>query len=413
MKFFASAVSGTRARWFRFSVAPILLISTLGLALLGAGCSDETEDVTFPAAPPPEEMNWLFDVFGTAADDVYACGNKGAMFHFDGESWGPALEMGTGSPITKIWGPDGGPLYAIGHAGNLWQMVAGSWSGQTSGTSKNLYGIGIFAQELHITGADGTLRKLNGNSWDGVGQIMVIRNPGGNHAVEDTLMLNEDVISLMDLNEYFIVGAYKTLDYEGEYIGLNGTDGMVMSTDEEPENYDWELRPLGDDEFALSEWMMCTTSSPNLNDNYLGTSEGWIFQLVESDDGENVWSKMSPDATDRSKSGIRDMWLDENSNLYFVTDSGYLYFQTQDYNFSEDIGTRKSFHISHGGLTSVWGADTDHIFMTGFTENTIFHASMDFTDTTLVFTADTTLEFPNKGGQSIGMFEDQFGMPRF
>jgi len=111
-------------------------------------------------------------------------------------------------------------------------------------------------------------------------------------------------------------------------------------------------------------------------------------------------------------SGIRDMWLDENSNLYFVTDDGEMGFQTHDYNFGEEIGFRKMFPITHAGLTSIWGADTDHIFMSGFTENSLIQASMDFSDTSLVFTV-VPLEFPNKGGQSIGMFEDHQGLPRY
>lgn len=411
MKFFASAFSGTRARWFRLSVAPIFLISILGLSLLGAGCSDDESEVTFPNPPPPEQMNWLFDVFGTGPNDVYTCGNKGAMFHFDGSDW-TYVDMGSSAPITSVWGPGDGTLYAVGHGGKLWANIGGSWSSQSSGTSSDLYGIGIFDNDVHICGAEGAMRRLSGSTWSEVGPIMVVRSPAIPHAPEDTLLLHEDIASLLTVNQYFIGGAYKLPSYEGEYIGLNGIDGMVLSLDMEPESFDWELRPLGDDQFALSEWMMCTTTSiPNLGDNYLGTSEGWVFKLTLGDEGNEVWSKMSPDMTEDARSGIRDMWLDADSNLYMVTDDGTMIFQTQNYNFSEDLGMRKSFDITHSGLTSIWGADTDHMFMTGFTENIIIEASMDFSDTTLVFT-ETTLEFPNKGGQSIGMFEDQFGMPR-
>ena len=413
MKFFASAFSGTRARWFRHSVAPIFLMSILVLALTGAGCSDDGEDITYSTPPAPEQMNWLFDVFGTGPDDVYACGNKGAMFHFDGSEWS-FVDMGSSVPITSIWGPGDGTLYAVGHSGKLWQNTGGSWSAQSSGTSKNLYGVGLFNNDVHICGEDGALRRLNGNSWSDVGPVMVVRSPAIPHAPEDTLLLHEDIASLLTVNQYFIGGAYKLPDFEGEYIGLNGIDGMVLSLDMEPESFDWELRPLGDDEFALSEWMMCTTTSvPTLGDNYLGTSEGWVFQLALSDEGNNVWSKMSPDLTSDARSGVRDMWLDEDSNLYMVTDDGDLVFQSSDYNFSEGLGMRQSFPITHSGLTSIWGSDTDNIYMTGFTENTVIKGSMEIDDTSVNFTfTEIILEFPNKGGQSIGMFEDQFGMPR-
>lgn len=416
MKFFASEFSGSHARWFRLSVAPILLISLVGLAIIGAGCSDDSNEISYPTAPAADEMNWLFDVYGTDANNIYACGNKGAMFHFDGDTTWSYVEMGVSTPITKVWGQEDGPLYAVGHAGKVWQLIGGSWSSQTSGTSQDLFGLGVFDGALHISGAEGALRRLDGNSWTGVGQTMVTRNPGGVHAVEDTFMLNEDVASLVTMNEYFIGGAFKILNFEGEETGLNGISGMVMTLDSQPELYDWELRPLGDDQFALSEWVVSTTNSPAvLKDNYLGTSEGWLFQLTLGQEDKKVWSKMAPDLTYDSMSGIRDMWLDEESNLYLVTDDGDLVLQTHDYNFTEDTGRRTSFPISHNGLTSIWGVDTDHIYMTGFTENMIFEASMDFSDTnaTGINITEIPLEFPNKGGQSIGMFEDQFGMPRF
>ncbi len=413
MKFFAPAFSGTHARWFRFSIAPTLLLCILGFSLLFGGCSDDGQEIIYPTPPLPNAMNWLFDVFGTASNDVYACGNKGAMFHYDGTEWS-FIEMGTTSPITTVWGLENGPLYAAGHEGNIWQLMAGSWSGMDSGINNDLYGLGVFDQSVYVCGADGALQRLSGNTWNDVGQIMVTRSSGEGHAVEDTFMLNEDVISLLMVNQHFLGGAYKLPDFEGEYIGLHGTAGMVMSTEPDSTTYDWELRPLGEDEFALSEWIMCGTNTHEaiLNNNYLGTSEGWIFQLVRSDEGENVWSKMSPDATENAGSGIRDMWLDGNSNLYFVTDEGEMLFQSRDYNFSTAVGVRKAFRISQAGLSGIWGSDVDHIFMTGFTEDVIFEASMDTTNMTLNI-SEVPLTFPDTGGKSIGLFEDQFGMPRY
>jgi hypothetical protein len=407
MKFFASAFSETRARWFRFSLTPIILGTLLGLVIIGSGCSDDKGDtIVFPQPPAPDQREWIFDVFGTSATDVYACGNKGAMFHFDGTTWS-SVDMGTSVPITTIWGPVDGPLYAAGHEGKLWQMSGGSWNSLNSGTTQDLFGLGLFDGNIHACGANGALRRLSGNTWASVPQVVVVRDPEGIHSPIDTLSVNNDVASLLTVNNYVIGGAYKLPSYEGEEFGMKGTDGMVLGIDVEPELYDWILRPLRGDQLIESEWIICSTSSVAIpEDNYLGTSEGWVFRLNE----EEEWTKMQPDATVDSQVGIRDMWLDADSNLYFVTDNGELVFQTREYKFPT-VGMRKTFPVTINGLTSIWGPDTDHLFMSGFTENLIIHASMDFSDTTLVF-EEITVEFPNKGGQSIGMFEDHMGLPR-
>ena len=164
------------------------------------------------------------------------------------------------------------------------------------------------------------------------------------------------------------------------------------------------------DQLAESEWITCSTNSEAIyEENYLGTSEGWIFRLNQDEE----WTKMEPDVTSSSGMGIRDMWLDSNNNLYFVTDNGYLIFQTYDYDFSAGEGERRSFPVTHGGLTSIWGADPEHLFMVGYTENIIIQASLNTDTYELDITeVDISSEFPDKGGQSIGLLEDQFGLPR-
>ncbi len=408
MKLIASVFSETYARWFRRSITPMIMVTLLGLIFIGSGCSDDNGDqINFPTPAPPAQRNWLFDVFGTAADDVYACGNKGAMFHFDGTSW-IQMEMGTSAPITTIWGPPEGPLYAAGHDGHLWQLVNNTWSTMSSGTTQDLFGLGMYQGNIHVCGAEGTLRRLSGNTWAGVPEVIVLRDPEGVHAPIDTLNLTADISSLLTINSFAIGGAFKDPNFIGEGFGMEGTDGMILGLDSEPENYDWVLRPLRGDQLAESEWIICSTNSTAVTENnYLGTSEGWIFQL-----GSNQgWNKLEPDVTTDAKVGIRGMWLDENSNLYFVTDSGDMIFQTREYHFP-DLGLRKIFPVTINGLTNIWGADTDHLFMTGFTENMIIQAHMDFSDTTLVF-EQVEVEFSAKSGNSLDMFEDHLGMPRF
>jgi len=410
MKHTASALSGTRARWFRRSVA-LLACLTLGLtALVLSGCDgDDGGDVNYPTPQPEAQRNWLFDVHGNAADDVYAVGNKGAMFHYDGTDWSP-VELGASQPITSLYGSGDGTLFAVGHEGGFWRNSGGSWSSLDSGTDLDFYDVGMYQDNIYAVGERGLVRRLNGNTLAAVEDVIVVRN-GETGAPEDTLSLNEDIFSLVAVNFGFIGGAYILADEE--VFGVTGTDGMVLAPDSEPDIYDWRLRPLGSDQFAISEWILCLTNDPvTVGNNYLGTSEGWIYRLTDSGGGQLDWVLMIPDTTFDRGNGIRDMWVDGNNNLYAVTDDGSLVFQTEDFDFVDGDGVRKIFDVTHGSLTGIWGSDAQNLFMVGYNEDVIVQASLDLDDYTLTF-EEVPVVFPAKSGSDLETGKDHQGFPRF
>lgn len=413
MTFNASAHTGTRARWFRLSVASfITLVLLSGMLVLAGGCSDgDGGEINFPEPEPEVDRNWVFDVFGTAADNIYAVGNKGAVFRYDGTDWN-YMDIGVTTPITNIWGPADGSntLYAVGHAGKAWRINGGEWTSLETGTEKDLYAIGQFQDDIYASGGEGTLRRLSGSSLVDVPGDIVIRNPE-NDAPEDTLALDEDIYSLVTINFNFIGGAYALPDYEEEIFGLQGTGGMILAEDYLDEGFDWILRPIGSDQFAISEWILATTSDPvNIAHNYMGTSEGWIYRLYENGENSYDWLLMLPDTTVDSGAGIRDMWTDADGNLFAVTDSGTLIAQTADFDFLNDLGARSITDISHGGLSGIWGTSADNLFITGFNEDVLIQASVNMTDLTVTF-AEVPLAFPNKSGGSIPVGQDHQGLP--
>ena len=407
----AFVLTGARAPLARMLLTALCL-TVLGTAmLLGSGCSDDESTVSFPQPPPPQAMNWLFDIYGTGPNDIFACGNKGALFHFDGEDW-EHIDLGTSAAFVSIWENDG-TMYAVGHGGTIWRHTTGSpadqWSSMDSGTSKDLYNIGSFDDEIYVCGAEGTLRRLNGSSWATTPTQIVTRDP----ATGDTtafFVRDTDLSSLLTVNHFFIGGAYKLPDYEGEEVGILGTDGMVLTNDLE---YDWLLRPLRGDQLADAEWVLSTTSNPLVFEhNFLGTSEGWIFQLAEDEGGDMVWVKHYPRVTIDPGSGIRDMWLDENASVYMVTDDGQLVIQSQDYDFNEGTGYRKVLYDQVNALVGIWGTASDNFYMVGFVENKLFQGAVDFSDTTLTGITEIAVDFPNKG-MGIDPFKDELGRPRF
>jgi hypothetical protein len=411
----AFVLTGARAPLARTVLTTLFAGLLAALAVIGAGCSDDETSVTYPKPPLPQSRNWLFDVAGTDAGNIFAAGNKGAMFHYDGSgdvadsnSW-EYVDKGTNSAIVTLWETDG-TIYAVGHDGTIWRNTGTQWSSMDSGTSEDLFSIGEFNDQIYACGYEGTLRRLNGSSWAAVPSQIVMRDP----ATQDTtgfLDLNVDMASLLTVSHYFIGGAYKKPEFDGEPVGILGTDGMVLTTDTE---YPWLLRPIRGDQLADAEWVLCTTNRPLvLAQNYLGTSEGWIFQLEEDESGALVWVKHYPRITANPGSGIRDVWLDENQILYMVTDDGQLILQSEDYDFDEDEGFRKVIYDQINSIVSIWGTGSDHFFMTTFDENKIFTGSVDWADTTATVT-EIPIRWPAKGmGAGIDPFTDELGRPRF
>jgi hypothetical protein len=425
----AFVLTGARTPLARFLLTFVFSVA-LGLAVfMGAGCSDdENGGGVFPQPPPPPVMEWLFDVSGTGPNDVYVCGNKGTMYHFTGLDWSDpnqwvAQDMGVSTPIVTLWENEG-TMYAVGHKGKIWRNTTGpqgQWAGMASGVSANLYGIGIFNDDIYACGAEGTLQRLNGGTWQSTPTKIVMRDPGTNDP--DTLNVmnrNSDLSSLLAVNQYFIGGAFKTPDFPDDPIGIEGTDGMIMRFDvpqeDDPEVYDWQLIPLRGDQLAESEWILCMTSDPLVRSrNYLGTSEGWLFQLELSETGKLVWVKHFPRVTMDPGNGIRDIWVDEEDNAFLVTDDGQLVLQDADYNVLTNPEGRTLLYDQANALTGIWGTSRDNFYMVGFVQNTIFHCAMvDTVGANVVEVTEINLESTNKGmGAGMDPLTDELGRPRF
>lgn len=409
MNSFGSALTGKRRPTLGPARAVRPFVCLLAAVALLSSCSSKSSDPPFTQPPSPETQDWLFDVQGTAANDVYACGTKGAMFHFDGATWTP-VDLNTTDAIVRMWKePGANTVYAVGHKGRIWRNSGGSWSAMTSGTSKNLYGIGSLGGVVHAVGQDGTICRLTGSAWSVVAGRMFQLNEVG--VPVDTLQVTGDVASLVTVNHYFLGGAFIDPNYTGARIGVLGTRGMVLAANTDPTfQGEWILRPLSGEQIVPHEWVLCTSSDPvELGRNFLGTSEGWFFRLTRDDLGKNVWAKFYPSVTTNPGAGINDIWVDANGNAYLVTDEGRVVFQTADYNYSTDSGRRVVLFDGLDRLTSIWGTGPGDLWFVGYRERTILHGTHD--QGTDQFTVTTTaVEFPDKSGTA-GAAVDHLGRP--
>jgi len=395
-----------------WAVLAMLMVGLSAILLLAGGCGDDPANPNFQNPPPQVSPNWLFDVYGTAGDDVYVCGNNGAMYHYDGTDW-TRQDMGVPTAIVSFGANDAGTeLYVVGHAGRIWRRSGTTWSGMTSGTTQNLYDVGAFGSVMHAVGWAGAIRRLNGSTWNGAGGTMMMLDEAGDPV--DTLLVAEDIASLVAVNSYFLGGAYKDPNFEPvnnvPVTGIVGTKGMVLAANTNSAlDANWILRPLvGEDPTrAPNEWVLSTHSDArpdSIGRNYLGTTEGWLFRLTTNDDGEAVWDKFYPSFTEDPGAGISAIWLDAVGNVYVVTDEGDLWFQTRDYRLTEGTGERVRLYDGRYRLTGVWGSDPTDLFLVGFEADTVLRGSHNQATGEFTFTRET---LPS-GAKSASAVSDDF-----
>jgi hypothetical protein len=403
---------------------PLLTAFTLVALLLFVGaCSDDNAtEVPFPPQPLPVAQNWLLTVYGNGPDDVYVGGAKGALMHYDGnlENKWTLIPVGTNKGITNIWGSGDGTLYATGHGGVILRGSGSSWGTMASGVTKDLYSIGRFRGSIVACGFEGTMVRLNGSTWGGVPGLSWILDETS--APSDTLIFGQDIASLTTVNSFFIGGAYEDPNFDGEPDGTVGTKGGVFEISDkssfpppEPDTGayqvlpDWILRPLSGEQIVDDEWMLSSTSDPaDLSRNFLGTSEGWLFQLSDAR-GDTVWTKFTPSVTESPRGGISGMWLDDQRNIYMVTTEGSIVYQTADYKFDES-GYRETLYDGPVTLTGIWGTGQGTFYVVGYMDDMLMRCAHN--PTTGVFNfVFVAVKFPADKAMNPGPTMDKFGRP--
>ncbi len=424
MKKIASAHTGNSSLIATLCLPVLLAFALLALMLFVGACSEDTTEVPFPPQPLPETQNWLFTVFGNSPDDVFVGGAKGALMHYDGNlqnKW-TLIPVSTNKAITSIWPSGDGSLYATGHGGLILRGSGSSWSAMASGTTKDLYSIGRFEGKIYACGFEGTLLRLNGSTWGGAPGLCWILDETS--APSDTLLFGKDVPSLTTVNSFFFGGAFNDPNFTGQPDGTLGTKGGVFEIADhssfpppEPDTGayqvlpDWILRPLSGEQIVDDEWILCSTSDPaDLSRNYLGTSEGWLFQLSDAR-GDTVWTKFTPSVTINPRGGIQDIWLDDQQNLYMVTDEGSIVYQTADYEFNVS-GYRETLYDGPTTLTGIWGTGQGTFYVVGYMDNMLMRCAHN--PTTGVFNfVFVSVKFPAGKAMNPGPTVDKFGRPLY
>jgi hypothetical protein len=105
----------------------------------------------------------LFDVWGSAASDVWAAGDQGTLLHWDGQAWA-LVDAGTSVRLSAVWGLRADDVYIAGASGTILHWNGKAWSVLQEGPSYTLYGVAGDGEAVYAVGSAGTIvrREANG-----------------------------------------------------------------------------------------------------------------------------------------------------------------------------------------------------------------------------------------------------------
>jgi len=125
---------------------------------------DDNADSLWPAMASGSTA-YLYGLWGSAATDVFAVGDAGAILHYDGSSWSPMTSATTWA-LNGVWGSSSSDVFAVGDAGAILHYDGSSWSPMKSPTSESLNGVwASSSSEAFVVGNIGAILRYDGSAW--------------------------------------------------------------------------------------------------------------------------------------------------------------------------------------------------------------------------------------------------------
>jgi len=109
----------------------------------------------------------LSAVWGTGANDVFVCGERGMMLHNGGSGWDMQITPITFDDLNALWGTSEADVWAVGESGVVLHYGGTKWTKSTVATSASLRDVwGASSSEAWAVGSGGTiLRYTPAGGW--------------------------------------------------------------------------------------------------------------------------------------------------------------------------------------------------------------------------------------------------------
>ena len=107
----------------------------------------------------------LYAIWGTAANNIWAVGVLGTIIRYNGTNWSSVVSP-TLNDLLAIWGTAANNIWAMGAGGDIIHYDGATWSSVASPTTNALNGIwGTAANDIWAIGDGGTIIHYNGTNW--------------------------------------------------------------------------------------------------------------------------------------------------------------------------------------------------------------------------------------------------------
>lgn len=100
----------------------------------------------------------MYKLWGTGADDVWACGTGGALAHYDGDTW-TDVDSGTTRDLFTVAGTGPDDVFAVGGIGNgqIQHWDGDTWADETPAFSPDFNGVSARGAQVHVVGRTGSV----------------------------------------------------------------------------------------------------------------------------------------------------------------------------------------------------------------------------------------------------------------
>lgn len=164
----------------RSTVSTLVLTAALGCEAARSPAPVVAPETVSWALEHEESSGVVVSVWGSGPSDVWAAGgqaDRGLILHNAGHGWVP-VEVDAGSLIWNIYGTAPDNIYAVGERGLILHYDGAVWSRVPSGTTKTLYGVWA------SPGRDAWI--VGGNPTGSPGDAVILRGtPAGFEEVGD------------------------------------------------------------------------------------------------------------------------------------------------------------------------------------------------------------------------------------
>ncbi|NQU16445.1 MAG: hypothetical protein HQ564_00140 [Candidatus Saganbacteria bacterium] len=317
----------------------------------------------------PDPTQHLATITGFSDSDIYV-GGIGAMYHYDGTSWS-TMEIDTDAYIFGLWGTDSNNLYAVDLDGAIHFYNGSSWVKQAELVARFNSVHGTATNDVYAVSLAGDymLYHYDGTTWAGIDNSLL---PGGSALYEVWGSASDDI---------YVVGD------KGRIIHYNGTSWeQIFDIPAREYQAVWgtsasNVLIAGENGILLrkngSSWTEELGEYRGFFDGIYGTSSTNMYfggYVLKSGSAANAMhydgSTLTPVETG-SVYDIRGFWGDGSNRFFAITEK---IFNSQILQFNGSSWST-DYQVSMS-LTDIWGSSLTDIYAVGYDksyDSKIFH----------------------------------------